>query len=69
MTKVMCGKIDCEFLGDGYICQKNKIMLGCNVIKGSNDEYSNCLNFKEDKQWDVFVQTLQECIDNGEAVI
>lgn len=68
MTKVMCGKLDCEFLGDSYICQKQEIMLGC-FLQDVPVDYINCTSYKPDRRWETLVKTLQEQVDKGENVI
>lgn len=68
MTKVMCGKLDCEFLGDGYICQRDEILIECN-FNGKEVDYANCSSFQEDQRWTSFVNALQERVEKGEKVI
>lgn len=69
MTKVICNRLDCEFLGDGYICQKNEIMLRTDYSSISDNKCVNCSDYKEDEHWTIFVNTLQEQVDKGDKVI
>lgn len=67
MTKLVCGKIDCKYLGENYVCQKEKVrMLYC---FNKDKEYLSCKSFQEEPNWKEYVQGIQEKVNKGEAVI
>lgn len=67
MTKIICEKINCQYLGEGYVCQLNKVKMRC--CYDDKKEIFKCSNYKEDNEWNECVNTIQKKLDEEEVVI
>lgn len=67
MTKLICANIDCQYLGENYVCKLNKVKMVCHCNR--DKETLQCSNYKKDYKWQECVRAIQRKVDKGEVVI